>query len=322
MSTFIVAMAGGVCVAALVGAAATFFRSSVGSIAEDRLDILAGTNQASIRDLAKKEQSVLSRPLDDVPTAIEEVISTFFNLRKLLDQADCAMSPGKFVTVAVCLGACGCVVALFCRLHWVLAIGMPLLIVPWPFVWLLFKRRKRMKQFTKQLPEALDLTARALRAGHSLGAGFQLVATEVPEPLGLEFGRVYEEQNLGIALDEALENLCERVPSLDLRFFATAVILQRTTGGDLAEILEKISHLIRERFKIFGQIQALTGEGRLSGTVLLAMPPVLMVVMMFMNYEYVMLLFTNPLGKKMLAVAGAMQLVGALVIKKIVNIKV
>ena len=123
-------------------------------------------------------------------------------------------------------------------------------------------------------------------------------------------------------MEDSLQNVCERVPSLDLRFFATAVILQRTTGGDLAEILEKISHVIRERFKIFGQIQALTGEGRLSGTVLLAMPPVLMVVMMYLNYDYIMLLFNTDIGNKMLLGAGVMQLIGALVIKKIINIKV
>ena len=164
--------------------------------------------------------------------------------------------------------------------------------------------------------------SRALRAGHSLGAGFQLVCNEVPDPLGVEFGRVYEEQNLGVALEQALDNMCERVPNLDLRFFATAVILQRQTGGDLAEILDKIGHLIRERFKIWGQIQALTGEGRLSGIVLLALPPVLMVVMWRLNPEYIMMLFTDPMGKQMLAVAAGLQIVGALVIKKIVNIKV
>ena len=149
-----------------------------------------------------------------------------------------------------------------------------------------------------------------------------MVSGEIPEPLGIEFGRVYEEQNLGIGLEESLRSMCDRVPSLDLRFFSTAVILQRTTGGDLAEILEKISSLIRERFKIHGAIQALTGEGRLSGAVLLAMPPVLMVVMMFLNYDYVMLLFNTEIGNKMLMVAGLMQVVGAVVIKKIINIKV
>ena len=322
MTTLIVALAGGICVAALIGAVAMAFRNPAGTAMEDRLDVLAGKSHGSISELAKKDQSVLSRPLDDVPNAIEELVANFLNLRLLLDQADIDMKPAKFVGITAGLGAVGALIALVTGFHWAMLIVLPLLLMALPLLWAFLKRRKRLKLFTKQLPEALDLTARALRAGHSLGAGFQLVSAEIPEPLGLEFGRVYEEQNLGISLEAALENLCDRVPSLDLRFFATAVILQRTTGGDLAEILEKISTLIRERFKIFGQIQALTGEGRLSGTVLLAMPPVLMAVMFVLNYEYVMLLFTNDLGKKMLAVAGFMQLVGAFVIKKIVNIKV
>jgi tight adherence protein B len=123
-------------------------------------------------------------------------------------------------------------------------------------------------------------------------------------------------------MEEALDALANRVPNLDLRFFATAVILQRQTGGDLAEILDKIGHLIRERFKIWGQIQALTGEGRLSGIVLLALPPALFGVMLKLNYDYVMLLFEDPMGKKMMVFGVIMQFVGALVIKKIVNIKV
>jgi tight adherence protein B len=138
----------------------------------------------------------------------------------------------------------------------------------------------------------------------------------------VEFGRVFEEQNLGIPLEEALRNLSDRVPNLDLKFFATAVILQRQTGGDLAEILDKIGHLIRERFKIFGQIAALTGEGRLSGVVLLALPPVLFLVVYRMNPGYISLLFTDPMGKKLLAGAVVMQVLGALAIRKIVDIKV
>ena len=141
-------------------------------------------------------------------------------------------------------------------------------------------------------------------------------------PIGVEFQRCYEEQNLGIPLDEALHSLTERVPNLDLKFFATAVILQRQTGGDLAEILDKIGELVRERFRIWGQVQALTGEGRLSGIVLLALPPVLFATVWYLNPEYVMVLFTDPMGKKMLAGGVVMQVLGALVIRKIVNIKV
>ncbi len=137
-----------------------------------------------------------------------------------------------------------------------------------PFFWLFLARKRRWNAFGKQLPEALELMSRGLRAGHSLQAGFQLVGEESSDPIGSEFLRVFEEQNLGIALEEALETMTNRIPNLDLKFFATAVVLQRQTGGDLAEILDKIGRLIRERFKIFGQIQALTGEGRLSGIVL------------------------------------------------------
>jgi tight adherence protein B len=191
-----------------------------------------------------------------------------------------------------------------------------------PFLYLVFMRKRRLKKFGSQLPEALELISRALRAGHSLGSGIQLVASEMDQPLSTEFARAYEEQNLGITLEESLESLTERVPNLDLRFFATAVILQRQTGGDLAEILDKIGHLIRERFTIWGQIQALTGEGRLSGIVLLALPPLLFLAIYKLNQGYVMKLFEDPLGHKMLAVAVILQILGAVVIKKIVNIKV
>jgi tight adherence protein B len=179
-----------------------------------------------------------------------------------------------------------------------------------------------LKAFGVQLPEALDMLARALRSGQSLGAGFNMVAGEIPAPLGREFGRVFEEQNLGVSIEDSLDALTERIPNLDLRFFATAVILQRQTGGDLAEILDKIGRLIRERFQIWGQIQALTGEGRLSGIVLLALPVVLFFAMLRLNHDYVMVLFTDPMGKKLLIGAIILQVLGALVIRKIVNIKV
>ncbi len=174
----------------------------------------------------------------------------------------------------------------------------------------------------KQLPEALELLSRSLRAGHSLNAGFGLVATETEPPLATEFGRAFEEQNFGIPLDEAIEDMASRIPNMDLRFFATAVVLQRQTGGDLAEILDKIGRLIRERLQILGQIQALTGEGRMSGAVLLALPPVLFLVMLKLNFEYVMMLFTDQIGRYMLCAGLVTQVIGALVIKKIITIKV
>ncbi len=191
-----------------------------------------------------------------------------------------------------------------------------------PLMWLSMRRKRRFKRFAKQLPDALELIAPALRAGHSLGSGFHLVADEMTAPIGEEFRKSYEEQNLGIPLDEALKGMIRRMPNLDLKFFVTAVILQRQTGGDLSEILDKIGHIVRERFAIWGQVQALTGEGRLSGIVLLALPPVLFLGVYRLNPDYVMPLFTDPMGKQMLFGAVIMQLLGALVIRKIVNIKV
>src|SRR5581483_4646397 len=160
-----------------------------------------------------------------------------------------------------------------------------------PWAWLWNKRRSRLKSFAAQLPDALELVARALRAGHALGAGMHVVAEEMPSPISDEFGRVYEEQNLGITLEDAMKGMCDRVPNLDLRFFVTAVAIQRQTGGDLAEILDKIGYVVRERYKILGQVKALTAEGRLSGVVLVALPPFLLVVMMHINYNYVKLLW-------------------------------
>ena len=318
MTVFLIAAAGGICIATLIYGVAIAIRNPDETVMHERLDMLAGKKNKAGGD----DSSVLTRPLDDVPNAIEEFISGFFNLRRMLDQADIEMKTEKFLALCGAFAGVGFLIAMLIKIYLVLFVILPVLLAPLPLLWVMFKRKQRMKRFTKQLPEALDMIGRALRAGHSLGAGFQMVSAEIPEPLGIEFGRVYEEQNLGIGLEDSLRTMCDRVPSLDLRFFSTAVILQRTTGGDLAEILEKISSLIRERFKIFGQIQALTGEGRLSGAVLLAMPPALMIIMMFLNYDYIMLLFTTDTGVKMLMVAGLMQFVGAVVIKKIINIKV
>ena len=166
------------------------------------------------------------------------------------------------------------------------------------------------------------MMARTLRAGQGLAFGFNMVATEMPPPVSREFGRVFEEQNLGIPFDESLRDLSDRIPNLDLKFFVTALILQRQTGGDLAEILDKIGSLIRDRFRIWGQVQALTGEGRLSGIILLALPVVLFLAAYQLNRDYVMVLFTDPMGTKMLTAGVIMQILGALTIRKIVNIKV
>jgi tight adherence protein B len=191
-----------------------------------------------------------------------------------------------------------------------------------PWIWLWWRRRCRFNKFEKQLSDALELMARALKSGHSLASGLSVVANEMPAPISTEFRTVYDEQNLGIPIEQALRNMLVRVPNMDLQFFVTAVAIQRQAGGDLAEILNKISYLVRERFKILGQVKALTGEGRISGVVLMALPIALFFAVYYLNPDYVMMLFNREIGRKMLTVAIIMQIIGAVVIKKIVNIKV
>ena len=208
------------------------------------------------------------------------------------------------------------------RLPFYVPIITGLIAAPLPLLYVLYLRNKRLAKFGSQLCEALELVARALRAGHSVAAAMQSVAEEMPDPIASEFGRVYEEQNLGFSLDLALRNLSERIPNLDLKFFVTAVVIQRQTGGDLSEILDKIGYVIRERFKIMGMVQALTGEGRISGVVLIGLPFFLMIVMLYLSPAYVSMLWTDPRGRTMSAAGCVMMAIGALVIRKIVNIKI
>ena len=191
-----------------------------------------------------------------------------------------------------------------------------------PFLWLVRRKKARVRKFLDSMPEAVELISRALRAGHGLASGLRLVAEEMKGPIADEFNRVFEEQNLGIPIELALRNMADRIPVMDVRFFVIAVIIQRATGGDLAEVLDKIGRLIRQRFELFGHVKALTAEGRLSGIVLLAMPPALLAFLATVNYDYVKVLFSTPVGVKMLTVTAVLQVVGAWAIKQIVAIKV
>ncbi len=322
MTALIIPIAVFVCVAALVGGVALMFNGSSESGVEDRLAVLTGSTNARQAKEALMKGSVLARPLEGSQGALWSQLSRLGNLNLLMEQADATMTAPQFFTVSGVMALVGMFIPVVAGLHPTIVLPMGIMLASLPLIWLLLRRRRRFKHFAKQLPDALELISRALRAGHSLASGFNLISEEMRPPISKEFQRVFEEQNLGVPLEAALDNMTERVPNLDLRFFATAVILQRQTGGDLAEILDKIGYLVRERFKIWGQVQALTGEGRLSGIVLLALPPCLFLAVYRMNPEYVMPLFTDPLGRKMLAGGIIMQLIGALVIRKIVNIKV
>lgn len=290
---------------------------------EDRLASLTKNGGRGVsKDEDTKKQSVLLSPLDDAPNQIEEFINKFLNLRKFLEQTGKDITVPKFLAIsggaAVTAGVLTFVLSPWKSVAVIAALFFAIV----PFFVFKFIRSKRLNNFGKQLPAALDLMSQALRAGQSLPAAIQLCGSQMEEPLGPEFATAFEQQNLGVTLADSLKSMTDRVPNLDLRFFVTAVVLQRQTGGDLAEILDKISHLTRERHQIKGQIQALTGEGRMSGIVLLGLPPTLFAVMLKLNYDYVTMLFTDPLGQKLLIVGIILQFVGAFAIKKIIDIKV
>jgi tight adherence protein B len=322
MSALIIPIAAFVAVAALVGAVAMLMAPTTESGIEDRLAMLTGSSTGKQAKDALLKASVLTQPLGSSQHVFAAYLSRLKNLNLLFEQADTSLTASQFFGVSAVLALVGMFIPVFAGMHYSIILPCGLMLAGLPLAWLMFRRKRRLGKFAKQLPDALELISRALRAGHSLGSGFSLVADEMRPPISKEFQRTFEEQNLGVSLEDALNSLTDRIPNLDLRFFSTAVVLQRQTGGDLAEILDKIGYLVRERFKIFGTVQALTGEGRLSGIVLLALPPALFLAVYRLNPDYVMPLFTDPMGRQMLAGGVVMQLLGAIVIKKIINIKV
>ena len=321
MDPLIISIAAFVGVVALVAAIAFLMRDFGGSSVEDRLEVMTGKksrdeSQAITKDIMIKEgASGLAKLLGRFTDRLQR-------LSMLFEQADSPIKQEMFFVLTAASAVAGVVLA---------AIGRaPVPLYPvagvcggsLPLMWLLMRRKSRFKKFAKQLPDALELIARALRSGHSLASGLHVVVEEMPDPMAKEFAMAYEEQNLGIPIEQALKSMLRRMPNMDLKFFVTAVAIQRQAGGDLAEILDKIGYIIRERFKIMGQVAALTGEGRISGVVLMGLPIALFFAVYYLNPDYVMLLFTEELGRKMIATAAFLQVLGAIAIKKIVNIKI
>lgn len=313
-------MAGFAMIALFLGLSLAF-RKSEGSQAEQRLDDLISRPK---KDVDLRTGILLRPPAIDLetPQFWTKFIPNLENLSRLYEQADVNLPFNKFMALVAILALSGALIGLLCKLPiYLIPLGSVVLGVT-PFLWLLHRKRRRIRQFLDAMPEAVELIGRGLRAGHSLASALSLVAEEMNGPIAEEFGRVFEEQNLGIPLEVTLRGLADRVPSVDVRFFVIAVVLQRSTGGDLAEVLDKIGKLIRQRFELFGHVKALTAEGRLSGIVLLALPPGLLAFLSMSNYSYISVLFTTSIGTKMLAITAAFQLLGALMIKKIVAIKV
>jgi tight adherence protein B len=304
---------------AVVGLLAFVFREQ-GPQTSTRLDLLVG--KRSRKDQQANDILRKSAFEHDKRSFLEAITPKFLSPQKLFEQAECHIKPGTLTGIGLLLAALGATATMLAKLPIWLAPINALVLMTLPFLWLYLKRARRLKKFQAQLSDGLELVARALRSGQSLAAAMHVVGEEMPEPISTEFGRVFEEQNLGIPIEESMKSMCERVPNMDLKFFVTAVGIQRTTGGDLAEILDKIGYVVRERFRILGQVKALTGEGRLSGIVLIALPFALFGFMLNAKPDYVESLWTTDLGKKMSVFAIIAQILGALTIRKIVNIKV
>ena len=228
---------------------------------------------------------------------------------------------GVLMIGLVCGGLLALVAGIVTRASWGLPVGFALGFAL-PFVFLKIKRTRRMRAFEEQFPEALDLIARALKAGHAFATGLKMAADELPEPVGPEFRKTFDEQNFGLPMKDALDNLARRIPILDVRFFVTAVLIQRETGGNLAEILENLGFVVRERFKILRQVRVYTAHGRFTGYVLLALPAVLGIALSFINPEHMNMLFRERMGQMLLGGALVMQTIGFLWIKQVIKIEV
>jgi tight adherence protein B len=268
----------------------------------------------------------LERPADRLSDvrAIQAMLSRAAlsgRIERMIHQADVPITVGALVLASMLLGCVGYLMANALTHLMMLALGIALLFASIPIMFVRAKRSKRFARFEEQFPEAIDLMARTLRAGHTLPTGIQMVADEIPAPVGAEFKLLHDRQNFGMPLGDALKSMAERVPILDARFFATAVLTQRETGGNLSEILDNLAGIIRERFKVKRQVRALTAHGRMTGWILGAMPVVLALIFSVVSPDAMKTLITDPLGMKMVLVAGTMQVIGTLIIRKLVNIR-
>ena len=243
-------------------------------------------------------------------------------LRRFISQAGMEVRPGKVMLVSAVVGltVLECTEILIGNLALATFVGgaatcSPLLVI-------LIKRARRMSAFQKQFPDVIDLLSRSVRAGHSFASGMEIVAADLADPVATEFRITFDEQRFGLPLRDALLSLCDRVPLVDVRLFVIALLVQKETGGNLVEILDNLSHVMRERFRIAGEVRVRTAQGRFTAGLLMALPLAMLVILHFLDPDYARLLFVDPLGQWMLILAATMQVLGGFIIWKIVRIRV
>jgi tight adherence protein B len=262
--------------------------------------------------------------LSDVPWLNRMLLSIRWTdkLSRMIEQSGTESTLGVFILLSIVLASGGFVIGLWVASNVILSLIIALFLGVFPFVYVYLKKKRRMEKFQRQLPDALDLIARALKAGHAFTGGLKMVGDELEEPIGTEFDKTLNEINFGSGIPEALKNLTQRVDCPDLRFFIISVIIQRETGGNLAEILAKIAYLIRERFKLQNRVQVLSAEGKLSAIILIAIPFVIALALSVLNPAYIKTLFIDPVGKALVAFALLMMVIGIFVMKRMIEIRV
>ncbi len=243
-------------------------------------------------------------------------------LQVLHRRADCRLPLGVFVLASPLLAIGGMLLALITNQTNMAAVLCAVILGSSPAAYLYWLKNRRMAEIERQLPEALELVSRALRAGHAFSVGLKIVGDEAADPIGREFRHVFSEVSMGVALPQALSNMTERIDSVDVRFFVTSVMVQRETGGNLAEIIDSLAGLIRKRFELQLKVRALSAEGRFSAMILLGLPIVIGLLLYKLNPDYVGLLFSDPMGQTLTTAGSIMMVLGAVVMKRMVVIKV
>jgi tight adherence protein B len=284
-----------------------------------RLDLVARKSDATPqRPLLKSrrmgELSALARTLSGVELAVR--------LNGLIAQAGVHWSILRLLLASGAAGAAGLAAGMLGAQPFIFCVVLAGLLATLPWAWVMWKRRRRLRRLEQQLPEALDLIGRAVRAGHSLPLGIQLLAEEMPDPIAAEFRLVHEQVSFGVSLQQALTGLCERVPLTDYRYFAVAVLVQRQSGGNLTEVLGNLSKLIRERLKLLSRIRILTSEGRMSAWTLALLPFILGALLFYVNPTFMQPLWLDPIGRGMLRVLLSMMVLGIIVLSRITKIHV
>lgn len=286
--------------------------------AVERLQAWTAPMEAAPLEIVRKES------LSDIPWLNDLLLTArrLQPLRVLHQRADCRLPLGVFALASPLLAFGGLLLALSLHQVMVLALLFAAVLGSIPVGYLAWLKSRRMAKLERQLPEALELVSRALRAGHAFSVGLKIVGDEAADPIGQEFRRVFDEVSMGVALPQALQNMTDRVDSVDCRFFVTSVLVQRETGGNLAEIIDSLAGLIRQRFELQLKVKALSAEGRFSAMILLGLPIVIGLLLYKLNPDYVGLLFSDPMGQSLSTAGSIMMVLGAIVMKRMVAIKV